>query len=287
MEAKVEMKKQQGVYFLANDRCMDLAIAFLNSFRTYNPEIPLCLIPYDTDVHDLCGLSATYKFSIFDDLVTLGDCDTASLAFFSTPRGQFRKLAAWEGKFDEFVYIDIDTVVLHSVEFCFEYLKRFGFVTSHSDIPGIRKWVWKDSIYSADSGLSMAQISFSANTGFIASRRGLLSRNLVSQKVSQASTLAEHMELFCVEQPLLNYLIVTAGVPYSSLLTIARTTGSHEIPLERWAGRPIGRIVDGKVIVENGSPPILLVHWAGEWQSGRHQTNPLWRYYRDLGVRQG
>jgi hypothetical protein len=44
---------RRGVYFLANDGILDMAIAFLNSFPTYNPSIALCLIPNADDVAQL------------------------------------------------------------------------------------------------------------------------------------------------------------------------------------------------------------------------------------------
>jgi hypothetical protein len=278
------MDVKRGVYFLAHDGVIDLVIAFLNSFRRFNPTLSLCLIPFNEEVSEISRLREEYDFLVYNGPEYLIHCDEISRSFFSTPCGQFRKLAAWEGLFDEFIYVDIDTVVQHPFDFCFDYLELYGFVTSHSNLGGIRKWVWRDSIYSADSGLSEAQIAYSANTGFIVSRRGLLSRNVVSQRVTKGAQLAEHMELQCTEQPFLNYLIVTSGVPYTSLLSISRQTGSHDIPLERWAGKSLGKIDSGKIIREEGDSEVLIVHWAGEWQSGRHERNPLWRYYRDLGI---
>ena len=50
---------QRGVYFLANDGILDMAIAFLNSFRTYNPSTALCLIPYADDVEQLTSLGSS------------------------------------------------------------------------------------------------------------------------------------------------------------------------------------------------------------------------------------
>jgi hypothetical protein len=36
-----------GVYFSANDVVYDWAIAFLNSYRTFNPDLRLILIPFN------------------------------------------------------------------------------------------------------------------------------------------------------------------------------------------------------------------------------------------------
>jgi hypothetical protein len=279
------MTLKRGVYFLANDVILDLAIAFLNSFRAYNPSISLCLIPFSDDIEQLGRLASRYDFSIWSDLTVLQRCDDISRVFHGYIAGQYRKLAAWEGRYDQFVYIDSDTVVLESVDFVFEHLSRFDFVTSHSNDPYIRKWVWKDSIYSTEA-LTQEQIAFATNTGFITSRRGCLTVDEAFDRLPKAVELADHMELFCAEQPFLNYLMVTSGRRYNSLAEIARHTGLLNIPAERWGGEPTLVVQDGRVVWPD-VPPTLLVHWAGEWHRAREKKRPLphhalWDFYRHM-----
>ena len=81
--------------------------------------------------------------------------------------------------------------------------------------------------------------------------------------------------------------IVTSGLAYTSLLTIKKRTGRRDIPLEHWAGRAIGEVSDGKVVSPVGDTPVLLVHWAGEWERARLSGGviphrDLWQYYRSL-----
>ena len=168
------MNTKRGVYFLANNYVIDFAIAFLNSFRSYNPDIPLCLIPYDSNYDKIAALYEKFNFTIFNDEKVINACDDISSLFPSSISGGFRKLAMWEGPFDEFIYIDVDTVVLSNLDFVFNILLAFDFITSHSSIPVIRKWVWKDSIYTA-SILNEEQINYAANTGFIISHKKALS----------------------------------------------------------------------------------------------------------------
>ncbi|WP_212843733.1 hypothetical protein [Catellatospora sp. IY07-71] len=275
---------RRGVYFVANDAVLDQAIAFLNSFRAHNPTIALCLIPYDDDVSGLVRLAGEYDFGIWSDDDTLAWCDGVSRRFHDRTVGQYRKLAMWEGPFDEFVYIDTDTVVLTDIGFVFAHLADFGFVASHSNLPQIRKWVWKDSIYDAQV-LTGRQIAYAANTGFLVSRRQCLPRTAVDERLPAAVALAEHMELYCCEQPLLNYLIVTSGIRHGSLMTIAAKTRSWHIPMERWAGDPSYVVEDGRVVVPD--TPHLLMHWAGEWARARDTGAQipyfaLWNHYRRL-----
>src|SRR5262245_12241805 len=108
---------ERGVYFLANDRILDVAISFLNSFRVYNPITALCLVPYGDDIEQLISLRERYNFTVWNDAPALRWCDEVSRAFHGCIVGQYRKLAMWDGPFERFVYIDCDTVVLHSIEF--------------------------------------------------------------------------------------------------------------------------------------------------------------------------
>jgi hypothetical protein len=287
------MGRRRGVYFLANDFILDRGLAFLNSFRRYNRSIPLCLIPYAEDVDRLLALQDRYDFTIWADTQLLHTCDDISRSFHGAERTEqkYRKLALWEGEYDEFIYFDSDTVVLRDVGFVFEYLDRFAFVTASSNYSETRGLVWNDSIYQAGA-LTEEQISYAANTGFVASRKEHLRFDDIQQRWPAALPLAPHMYLETCEQPLLNYLIVTSGLSYTSLFATAAATGATDIPLERWAGLPIGAVRDGE-IVSAESPPALFVHWAGLWYRdgqdiARHpQFDPtelpnynLWSYYR-------
>jgi len=189
----------------------------------------------------------------------------------------------WGGRFDEFAYIDTDTVVMASIGFTFELLERYAFITSHSDVPGIRKFVWKETAQLA-SHLSEKQIAFSANTGFIISRKGEISLANVAMDLQKPLQLRHCMELMCMEQPLLNYLIVTSGRPYTSLRKLNHENPWARFPEERWAGGPVGLIKNGQVVYPP-HPRVLLVHWAGQWQNRDRPQIPyyeLWRYYHDL-----
>jgi hypothetical protein len=256
---------RRGVYFLANDRVYDLAVAFLNSFRKHNPSIPLCLIPYKADIERLQGLQQKYKFSIFNNAEVLTRCDEISRHFHTQTNGNYRKLALWEGEFDEFLYIDVDMVVLADVKFVFRFLYEYDFVTSHSNMPEIVKWVWKPTIH-ATGKLTDEQIAYSANMGFIASKKGALTLDGVSKKIPGAVELIPHMVLLCIEQPLLNYLVVTSGKRHTSLSLLARTRPSPGVMFEFWAGGGGGVSKEGQILVNGRRAPILVVHWAGKWQ---------------------
>lgn len=277
------MSIKRGVYFLANDKTLELSIAFLNSFRKFNPDMPLCLIPYNSDCKGITGLSNKYNFSILTDDQVLNACDKISINFYGHISGSFRKLSLWNGPFDEFIYIDTDTVVLTNVEFSFKLLSDYDFITSHSSIPDIRKWVWKDSIYNANV-LSEEQINYSANTGYIISHKKALPLTLVLKKLDAALKIKDHMELWCGEQPFLNYLFVTSG-KYTSILSIFRKQYSLNLPLEKWAAQKFGITFRGKVYFPKNKHQILLVHWAGVYKPTNFEIWIYKKLFKFFGIK--
>jgi hypothetical protein len=279
----------QGVYFMANNRVLELTTAFLNSFRTHNKDLMLCLIPYNDDFEQVAALKDTYNFSVFANQELLEICDAISLRFHDNIVGAYRKMVIWEGDFEQFIYIDIDTIVLESLSFVWKNLSHCKIFTSHSNLPEIQKWVWKDSIHKRDK-LRRSQIEYAANTGFIVSTRKILPISWIIDQVDEALLLKEDMELFCMEQPFLNYLIVTSGYNYGSLLQFFRwdigRDISRGIKLEFWAGLPGGKVKKGKLI-DPYRRPLFLVHWAGVWRENDEDLTKipyqkLWSYYRNL-----
>lgn len=284
----------RGIVFLANDNVYDLAIAFLNSLRTVEPWLPLCFIPFDDDTKAIRRLASKYRFDTFDDTKRLQRCDNIGKAFHGVSWGHYRKLVAWECTFDEFIYIDVDTVVLHELSCVFRCLATFDYVLASSRMSSTRRWVWKSSV-SETQLLSSEQVDYAANTGVICSRHRLLSLDIAEEKLREALQVAAHMELLCFEQPFLNYLIVTSGRRYTSLSELRRSRAFPSLPTEVWAGTGGGAVHGGKITFPRRRN-ILLVHWAGQWRlkSERDKAHDdpsngalmpyesLWRFYREF-----
>jgi len=261
-----------GAYFIANERVRDLAVAFLNSFRTFEPELPLCLIPYDSQFEGLLSLSAEYGFSLWSDAALLERCDDISRTFHSNTLGQYRKLAMWEGQYDNFAYIDVDTVLLSSLDQVFPLLAVDDVITGVSNIDCIRRFVWLDS---STAFIPEVDTQYSANTGFIASKRGVLTVERAEMKAMNATIVRGHMALNYAEQPFLNYLIVTSGIKYTSLSQLRRRPSGRFLPKQLWAGSHAADL-----LLYETAP--LLIHWAGKWQTGDHFKNLIWRHFRGL-----
>lgn len=285
----MHINSSRGVYFLANNKVLNLTIAFLNSFRAHNNDLSLCFIPYDDNIDEIVALRDTYDFVMYENTDLLEVCDQISMKFHGIKVGAYRKIVIWEGLYDQFIYIDIDTIVLKNLSFVWKNLKHCKIFTSHSNLSHIQRWVWKESIY--DRGkLSKLQIEYAANTGFIVSTKETIQINWVLDQVEDALELKDDMQLLCMEQPFLNYLIVTSGYNYGSLLSFYNwdiLNGNNSgVELEYWAGLPGGKIKKGTFIAPEKRPTFLL-HWAGVWRNNNEDLTSIpysniWNYYRNL-----
>jgi hypothetical protein len=257
--------RKTGLYFLANNRVIDLCVAFLNSFRERNRSIPICLIPYDEHCDDVIQMRERFDFSVFEDKKILLACDRIGQQLHGKNVGEYRKLAAWHGTFEQFIYIDVDTVVCRNIDDLFHLLSECVFLSSHSNHPSTRKYTWKDSaIGSCD--LSVDQIDYAANTGFIGSTRGALKIDMLGSTISGALKCREHMELRSAEQPFLNYAFVTSGLSYTSLSALREQHGQVHLPHECWAGDSRWDIKPRCEARYDGEmKDVLMVHWAGIW----------------------
>jgi hypothetical protein len=247
--------------------------------------MPLILIPFGGAIGQLVQLSRRYRFSCWNDIEVLQCCDDLSTRWKGRVHGHFRKLAIWEGPFDEFIYIDVDTVVLEDMSFVFPLLSDYDVLTAHSNIATSRQWVWKESI--VGSGLlTREQIAYSANTGFIASKRKVVTLELASAKLRAANQLRAHMADGVIDQPFLNFLIVTSATSYSSLYSIFLKDRATLFPLERWGGRDLGAVEQGRLL-DSRFTHTLFVHWAGEWRAAQSESRQihnfkLWEFYRQM-----
>jgi hypothetical protein len=262
---------KRGLYFIANDTTCELAIAFLNSVRTFEPLLPICFIPYNREYQQIAELAGRYHFSVWQDGAALDRCDEISKRFHHAVLGQYRKLCIWHGPYRQFSYIDVDTVLLTPLDQLWNFLESYDVLCATSDNPANRNFVWRSSLPPTEEFDS----AYSANTGVVFSKHGLFAWEQIAEAVDRALPLTPHMELLCAEQAFLNYLIVASGKRYSSLRRIAHETGRKDIPSHIWSGS-----FSGDLLASERLP--LLIHWAGEWQHGAHRASSVWQHFRHL-----
>jgi hypothetical protein len=264
----------RGLYFLTHDSMRDLTIAFLNSLRTFEPNLPLCFIPYNDEYQATASLRGIYEFSIWEDREALEKCDQISRMFHGATTGQYRKLLAWAGAFDEFAYIDIDTIMLSSLDRAFALLGDYDVITGISNIASLRKYVWIGDVSTMPPNLDTA---YAASTGLIFSKRGALDLDEALVKARDAQMLKDRMALICTEQPFLNYLIVTSGQRYTSLSELRKSTRKEPWRVLKEA---FGGIFNDDLLSLEALP--IIVHWAGIWRDDAHWNSATWRHFRML-----
>lgn len=273
----IPQSNYRGVYFMASDKVLEQAKAFLNSFRHFNPKIPLTLIPYDEfDMKELVQLSQRYDYDIYFDSHLSREIDKLSEAMLGARHSHFRKLKLWSGPYYEFLFFDIDSLVLDSVDFVWPLLDKVDVAVGMSTVDvtdSYRDTVWEPTIDSAGV-LSKDQIEFSGQTGLIlSSKRFDSAEHLIKRTMEEAIYLKKHFKRETVDQPLLNFLFVTSGKRYSSFRRMA-IEGDNGVKMELWSGdhRTSCTTTEGFGLgcewrfasLENTIKyPVLFLHFAG------------------------
>lgn len=272
-----------GVYFSANDAVYDWAIAFLNSFRTYNPALPLILIPFDDSCEKLFRLSNKYNFDVFEDssfqqLELIGE----NLEMGHTSYGPrwFRRYAAFWGPFDEFLYLDVRQVVLSDLEDFLQAPAKYGFDLVHYDIA-------LDQVYEPGP----MRTKFLRNgkgrgfmSGIWASRSNMFTLEEFRTYGFEIVPNRESFNLRNTDQAFINYCCDSMQVQYGHIAEILGGTCHSS-----WAGQSghVYRDEQGDYrLWDHGGldhkKRLILYHWAGIPLGAGMKGRWLFRYYRYL-----
>lgn len=133
-----------GIYTLANDVVYDQLVALLNSIEAnVSPDIPVCVIPFNESIELVSReIAARPNVTLFDNWAAIqrweNFADTVWAAHpeaqkrkpGSAPwgKGHHRRLAAFDGPFDRFVFYDGDSLAMKPLDGVFAKLDEFDFV---------------------------------------------------------------------------------------------------------------------------------------------------------------
>ncbi len=206
-----------GVYTLANDAVMDWALALFESVKTIAPTIPLCVIPYDARQGLLSDRVRRFGYSYFESpeqeaLQAIGERFYPANEF--AARG-FRKLAAFEGPFERFLFLDSDAVALSSIEAILGALEIAEIDLAHFDTD-------LDQVY-RPGALRERLVAHGArgfNCGLFAGRRGALTAQRLKETLSSLDADWSTQLVPNAEQPFLNYFADHEGL---------RVAAAHEL----------------------------------------------------------
>lgn len=136
-----------GIYTLANDAVYDPLIALLNSIEVnVSPEIPVCIIPYNEQlVRVKQKVNSRPNVILFDDKSSMQRWeDFYNQAWNADPQASlknqgnskkwykksnlFRKMCAFDGNFERFVFYDADSLAMSPLNRVLEKLDDYDFV---------------------------------------------------------------------------------------------------------------------------------------------------------------
>jgi hypothetical protein len=260
---RLDDNKSIGVYFSANDVVYDWSIAFLNSFRTFNPDLRLILIPFNDNCERLLQLQEQYRFEVYID-PTFARLEAIGAAFElgHTPTGPywFRRYAAFWGLCERFIYLDVRQLVLGNLTPLITALDRYNFEFLHYDCA-------IDQVY--EPGEFRQQLLRQGrgrgfNSGRWASCRGLFSIEEFEEFTSAALKIRDLLNPRNTDQAFINYCCDLKPVCYGHF---AEVMGG--ICQNSWARQP-GKIYQSESdyrLWDHGGlehkKQVILLHWAG------------------------
>ena len=275
----------RGVYIVANDKVSENAIALMSSLRSHDPDIPVFLIPFDDHHQNVARqLADMYGVQLFPDLAflntltqTIGEIFPQD--FLALPN-KMRKLAAWFGPLDEFLYIDTDILFFTTVTDTLSYLEQADFIWCD--------YQFKRGLKDVFSKVVLAQNIFAPraledvfNSGLWGSRKSALT---IEQLYETLKECASHKAYFdfssgCTDQPIMNYLVLKT-IPRR--LNIVKANPGEP---GSWGGNPKFEQRGEQLFDDNR--PLRYLHWAGTPMEPGGPYRSLWTYYRYLNDPEG
>jgi hypothetical protein len=275
----------RGIYIVANDRVADNAIALLSSIRRQEPDLPVVMIPFDADYQQVAKiLTEQFQVQIFPDLDFLDDFTRTIGEIF--PRdflklpNKMRKLAAWFGPLEDFLYVDTDIVVFQPLSDALNYLKQADFINCDFHYKGRKladvfsQTVVDQEIFSSET----LQDVF--NSGFWGARRGSLSLETMTSLMKDCAAHREYFDFSSgtTDQPIMNYLVLK-GI--QRRLNIVRANPNEP---GSWGGS--SHFIEQDHVLYDGDRTLRYLHWAGTPMGPSSRYRELWEYYRFRDVAQ-
>ena len=275
----------RGVYIVANNKVKENAIALLSSLRRYDPDVPVYLIPFNEDHKEVAQqLSDMYQVQLFPDLdllesltQTIGDIFPRD--FLALPN-KMRKLAAWFGPLDEFLYIDTDILFFTPVSDTLSYLDKADFIWCDYHYKRGLEDVFSEVVIEQDI-FSAGELQDVFNSGLWGSRKSALSMERLTEILKDCALHREYFDFSngTTDQPIMNYLVLKA-IPRR--LNIAKVQPNEP---GSWGGSPHFEQRDW--VLFDGDRPLRYLHWAGTPMRASGPYRDLWTYYRYLDDPEG
>ena len=270
----------RGVYIVASDKVADNAIALLSSLRLQDPDIPVFLIPFSQESAKVTQqLADLYNVQLFPDLdliesLTQQIREIFPRDFLALPN-KMRKLAAWFGPLDEFLYIDTDILFFSSVADTLAYLDQADFIWCDYHFRRGLEDVFSD-IVSTQNIFDDEALKDVFNSGLWGSRKSALTLETLYEVLRECAAHREYFDFSSgtTDQPIMNYLVLRT-IP--NRLNIAKANPNEP---GSWGGSP--HFEQRGYVLFDGDRPLRYLHWAGTPMQAGGPYRDLWTYYRYL-----
>lgn len=272
----------RGIYIVGNDKVADNAIALLNSIRCYDKDVPIYLIPFNENYHNLANTVQTkHNVQLFPDLALVEDwtnkiAEIFDRDFLKLPN-KMRKLVQWFGPLDEFLYIDTDIIVFEAIANVLDLLQDAEFLCCDYHFSGrgledvFSPYVRENNIFSD------TELQDVFNSGFWGARKDILTAPKLEQLLRECANHREYFDFSrgTTDQPILNYIILKSTTKRVNLVKLSENEPGS------WAGSPHFQEKDH--ILYDGDRRLRYLHWAGSPMSPGGPYRDLWEYYRYIG----
>lgn len=266
----------RGICTLANDRVYDQVVALLNSIETHAPGTPVCIFPYDDKMDRICAegdrrdtvqiYSNQDSISAWDEFVRAA-WDAHPTAKERWKRagstgyhrvGTHRRFCAFDGPFDQFLYMDADTLLLNSLNVVWDTLANADCVVYDFQFKQPQH-VYDTTAPSLTQRLPNGYLDTGIFcSGFYGSHRGLFSpqkRALILEHLQAGD--AEILYPMAPDQTLLNYMVMRCGLSFTNL--------SLSLPKQQVTGNSVTSShfeYRGNALYDNGVQ-LLYLHYIG------------------------
>lgn len=242
-----------GIYSLANDKVLEWAIALLESFRTYDTQSPIHIIPFDNNISKLRQVSQKYNFDFYQDsnLELLDELGAKVRGVNDIHNHRFRIFSIFWGSLEHFIFLDSDIVVLDNLQELFQtYLNSdYEFMYYYRNI--------FDKVYKAGEFRDKMIREYGANgfnAGSFVSSKGVFSLNEIKELAERAAKIRQYFADNCIVQPFVNYCVDIKRLKTQAIADAIPDLGPE------WAKYEIECLDD--TYKANGKR-ILYSHWAG------------------------
>ncbi|MEM8613456.1 MAG: Npun_R2821/Npun_R2822 family protein [Cyanobacteria bacterium P01_H01_bin.105] len=270
---------KSGVYIVANDRVFDQAIALLSSLRLQDQQTPVFMIPFNEDYQNVWQvLSRDFNVQLFPDLLFLEKLtqDIANIFprdFLKLPN-KMRKLAAWFGPLDKFIYIDTDILLFEPIQDTLSYLQKADFICCDFHHKGRGLSDVFSPLVREQSIFSETELQDVFNSGFWGSQNKAFTYETMLKLLGECAAHREYFDFSSgtTDQPIINYLVLKQIERRLNLTKVnVREPGS-------WGGSSHFR--EKKHILYDDNTRLRYLHWAGTPMRPQGPYWDIWEYYR-------